>query len=166
MKRLIQAVALASTLGSLSYVASADVEKGAKHEKGERAMQRVYFDFDSATPKQDLLMVANQLACNPGETVILDAYTDPVGTEDYNADLALRRARAVRDELVELGIAENRIMLGIFGEQGMPRDRHDLDRRVEIRTSDEPVATLEQRRQATAIAVVGPGESLEEVAIP
>lgn len=129
-------------------------------------MSQVFFDFDSATSTQDLLPVANELQCNPNETIVLDAYTDPVGSDAYNVDLAIRRAENVRDRLVELGIDQNRIMLGIFGENGPRHEKHAYDRRVEIRTSDEDVATLEERRQNTAVAVVQPGQEPEQVARP
>lgn len=160
MRTMTRALAITATLVGLTQAA------GAEGEKGEHAFQRVYFDFDSATVKDDLLMVANQLECTPNQTIILDAYADPVGSNDYNARLAMRRAEAVRDHLVELGIDNDRIMLGIFGEQGTRRPTHDQDRRVEIRTSDEPVATLRAKRENTAVAVVEPGEDVEEVALP
>jgi outer membrane protein OmpA-like peptidoglycan-associated protein len=164
MSMMTRALAITATLAGLTQVASA--EESAEEKKGERALQQVYFDFNSATTNEDLLMVANHLECTPNDTIILDAFTDPVGSDDYNADLAMRRAKAVRDQLVELGIDQDRIMIGVFGERGERRDSHARDRRVEIRTSDEPVATLREKRQGTAVAVVAPGEKLEEVAIP
>lgn len=160
MIKLMRTLAVVSMLGSVSYVAQADDTM--KAPKGERTMDQVYFDFDSANVEGDLLTVANQLECTPKETIILDAYADPVGTNAYNADLAQRRAEAVKEKLVDMGIKGDRIMLGIFGERGERRSTHDQDRRVEIRTSDEPVAALEDRRDGTAVAVVEPGGTPEE----
>jgi outer membrane protein OmpA-like peptidoglycan-associated protein len=179
MKTITRAFAIVSTLAGLTYVASADENKdttdktstdktttdksSSMGEHGERTMQRVYFNFDSASLKSDILDVANNLECTPNETIILDAYADPVGSENYNAKLAMRRAQAVRDELVDLGISEDRIMLGIFGEKGEHKATHALDRRVEIRTSDEPVATLRDKRDEVAESVVAPGEEVQQV---
>lgn len=157
MIKLMRTLAVVSMLGSVSYVAQAD--DNMKAPKGERTMDQVYFDFDSSNVKGDLLNVANQLECTPKETIILDAYTDPVGSNTYNAGLAQRRAEAVKEKLVEMGIKGDRIMLGIFGERGERRGTNDQDRRVEIRTSDEPVAALEDRREGTAVAVAAPGET-------
>jgi outer membrane protein OmpA-like peptidoglycan-associated protein len=183
MKTITRAFAIVSTLAGLTYVASADENKGTTDEtptdktttdktttdktttgeQGERTMQRVYFNFDSASLKSDILDVANNLECTPNDTIILDAYADPVGSQNYNTALAMRRAQAVRDELVDLGISEDRIMLGIFGEKGEHKATHALDRRVEIRTSDEPVATLRDKRDEVAARVIAPGEEVEQV---
>jgi len=162
MRKTTRALAFVSALAGLTGIASADSDKS---EKGERAMSRVFFDFDSDMPKEDVLTVANYLECTPNETIILDAYTDPVGSDSYNADLALRRAQAVRDKLVELGIDRDRILLGIFGERG-EADTPALARRVEVRSSDEPIAEIRAKREVNAIAVVAPGESLEQIALP
>jgi outer membrane protein OmpA-like peptidoglycan-associated protein len=137
-------------------------KQGKQGKQGERALSQVFFDFDSDKVDHDLLMVANELECTPNDTIILDAYTDPVGPDAYNVDLALRRAEAVKGKLVGFGIDEDRIMLGIFGEQGAQRDTHEEDRRVEIRTSNESTAALQDRR-SSAVATVAPGESTEQV---
>lgn len=163
MRQTTRALAFVSALAGLTGIASADTDES---EKGERAMARVYFDFDSTTPKEDVLTVANYLECTPNETVILDAYADPVGSDSYNADLAMRRAQAVRDDLVELGIDRDRILLGIFGERGEHGDDPALARRVEVRTSDEPIAQIRAKREVSAVAVVAPGENVEQIALP
>jgi outer membrane protein OmpA-like peptidoglycan-associated protein len=136
--------------------------KGEQAMKGERELQRVFFAFDSATPTDDLLMVANNLQCTPNDTVILDGFADPTGSAKYNAKLSFRRAKQVRDQLVSFGIDDNRILIGVFGEQGPQQPTHQQDRRVEIRTSSEPVASLKARRHGQAIAVLS-GQELQEV---
>lgn len=168
-KRLGLCIAVASV--AMSGTAIADDEKhkdkDTSVQSGERALDNVLFDFDSASPREDVLMVANHLQCKPNETVILDAYTDPIGSNEYNADLAQRRAEAVRDLLVEYGIDRNRIVVGVFGEQGTTRGDHALDRRVEVRTSDQPLATIVQSRRGTAVAILSAtGGDLEATATP
>jgi outer membrane protein OmpA-like peptidoglycan-associated protein len=171
MIRKTQTLAIALTLAGLATVASADTDKGSSEnrgsEKGERKLQQVFFDFDSATLDNDLRVVADQLKkCAPSETIILDAFADPVGPQEYNADLALRRAQAVRARLIQEGISGDRIMLVSFGEKGARCPSHAMDRRVEIRTSDEPIATITQKRQAVAAAMVLEPGQVEQVARP
>ena len=175
MKKLSHTVVIMSTLVGLTYVASADDQNdtvkagsvsGDADLKGEQKMQKVFFEFDSATPTDDLLTVANNLQCDPELTIILDAYADPKGSKAYNADLSMRRAQAVRNKLVAMGIDNKRIMIAAFGEQGVREDTDQLNRRVDIRQSDEPIATLEARRTGEAHAVVAPGEQPEQVARP
>jgi outer membrane protein OmpA-like peptidoglycan-associated protein len=185
MRKLSHTFVIMSTLVGFAYVASADdkndvdldvdadldvdtdldvdVDKGLD---SEHKMQRVFFEFDSDKPTDDLLTVANNLQCNPKETIILDAYADPTGPAKYNADLSMRRAQKVREALVSMGIDNSRIMVAAFGEQGDRAPTDQQNRRVEIRTSEEPVATLQARRAGEAIAVVAPGEQPEQIARP
>lgn len=45
-------------------------------------------------------------------------YTDSKGTEEYNQSLSERRAQAVKDYLVDRGIASDRITVSGLGESG------------------------------------------------
>jgi hypothetical protein len=155
----IVAIACAVAGGS----AYADGSKNQQQTEKERSIQSVHFAFDSDTPlDEDLLPIANLLACSPNETVILDGYTDPVGSEAYNADLAKRRAMAVRDKLVAHGIDKDRILLGVFGEGGMDKDSNALERRVDVHTSALPVAELIEARKGTAVSIVKPDGEVEQ----
>jgi outer membrane protein OmpA-like peptidoglycan-associated protein len=131
----------------------------------ERALQQVYFDFNSATPEDDLLMVANWLECTPNETIVLDAYTDPTGSDEYNADLARRRAEAVRDRLVSYGINKDRILLGVFGENGEHANNAHA-RRVEVRSTPEAVASIVEKRKPQAVAIVHATGEVQQIATP
>lgn len=52
----------------------------------------------------------------PKSYVVLNGYTDNVGTEEYNLGLSLRRAESVADYLVsKMGIARDRIVLQWYG---------------------------------------------------
>ena len=46
----------------------------------------------------------------------MTSHTDRVGTEEYNIDLSLRRAKAVVDYLIEAGIAADRLQYHGFGK--------------------------------------------------
>lgn len=66
----------------------------------------IYFGFDSAMLTDDgrvaLNGVAEDLRANPSHMVLLSGYADPTGDENYNQQLADRRAAAVRLQLAQL----------------------------------------------------------------
>lgn len=92
----------------------------------------VFFDFDSAeltaAAKEELLK--NLAGLN--EALVVSAYTDKVGSEEYNAELREKRAQAVVDFLTqELKLNASKIQI----VQGNEMDLKDqfLARRVEVR---------------------------------
>lgn len=129
---------------------------------------QVFFSFDSAKLGTNILPLANELMCEPDQKVILDAHTDAAGSPDYNAGLAVRRAEAVRDELVALGIDRDRIVLGIWGEEGEEFQSPELARNVTITSTDKSLAEIVGEREDTAVAVLytEPEAAGEAVATP
>lgn len=79
------------------------------------------FDFDKATlterGKEDLDRIVEAARRSEETRVQVTGYTDRIGPESYNEDLSRRRAQAVRDYLVENGVAEEAISLAAMGEQ-------------------------------------------------
>jgi outer membrane protein OmpA-like peptidoglycan-associated protein len=69
----------------------------------------------NAKPAIDAL--ANTLKENPGRPVVIAGHTDSVGSPEYNHALAMKRAAAVRAELVRRGVESSRITLRSEGEQ-------------------------------------------------
>jgi OmpA-OmpF porin, OOP family len=71
-------------------------------------------------------------------TIEVAGHTDAVGSEEYNQRLSEQRAQAVKDYLVERGVAADRISVVGYGES-QPRSTNDtiegrrLNRRVEVR---------------------------------
>lgn len=67
------------------------------------------FDFDKATltreAKASLDKLALTLIHNPGLRLEIQGYTCEIGTEEYNLDLSIRRAEAVRDYLIKKGVS-------------------------------------------------------------
>ena len=68
----------------------------------------VYFEFDSSvlksSEKPKVAAVADYLKANRGKAVRVEGNCDERGTEEYNRALGERRALAVREELIRLGI--------------------------------------------------------------
>jgi len=74
---------------------------------------RVHFEYDSsvvnAAERKKLEAVAEQLKANPGVAVKIEGHCDERGTEEYNRSLGERRALALREELIQLGIDPARL---------------------------------------------------------
>jgi peptidoglycan-associated lipoprotein len=74
---------------------------------------------------------------NPSVQVGIDGYADPRGTDPYNQALSERRVNAIRDALVNAGVASDKIKTGAFGEQRLLCNESTAacwqsDRRVEV----------------------------------
>lgn len=102
----------------------------------------VLFDFNSTAVKPGLYSEVNKIADAmnqyPDTVARIEGHTDSVGSESYNMDLSNRRASAVRDLLVQRGVASTRLETIGFGET-MPIASNDTEagrlqnRRVEIK---------------------------------
>lgn len=81
----------------------------------------VYFDFDKFNLRPDareaLDYDANLLKEYPDAMVRLEGNCDERGTVEYNLSLGEKRANAVRDYLIGLGIAPNRLTTISYGEE-------------------------------------------------
>ena len=80
----------------------------------------VFFDVDSATLKPgaypELDRVANVLSQYPETMIRVEGHTDQTGSEQYNQQLSERRANAVKNALIQKGIAPARISAVGMGE--------------------------------------------------
>jgi peptidoglycan-associated lipoprotein len=74
--------------------------------------ETVYFDFDSSViktgEKPKIAAVADYLKANSAKAVRIEGNCDERGTEEYNRSLGERRALAVREELIRLGVDPTR----------------------------------------------------------
>ena len=95
----------------------------------------IYFEFDKSDLGDDARAVLNEnaewLKEDPKRTLLIEGHTDEVGTTEYNLGLGDRRARASRDYLVALGIAENRITIITYGEE-RPASTEDAKNRRSV----------------------------------
>ncbi len=84
----------------------------------------VYFGYDrsevSPSEAAKLQAVANFLR-GGSQNIILAGFTDERGTEEYNRALGERRAQAVRNALLGLGVSSARMQTVSFGLE-MPAD--------------------------------------------
>lgn len=94
----------------------------------------VYFSFDSFTVSDSELMKLDSVASavkGMKNDIIIAGFTDAAGTEEYNRGLGERRAQAVREALIGLGVSGGRIQTVSFGEE-MPAASDDKSRRAEF----------------------------------
>ena len=83
-------------------------------------VQPVYFDYDQAELRADqvgqLQSNLRFLAQNESIQIAISGHADERGSQEYNIGLGDRRANAVRQYLIEQGIARGRINTVSFGE--------------------------------------------------
>src|SRR5439155_8572211 len=89
----------------------------------------VHFEYDSSAIKpaerKKLEAVAEQLKSNSSAAVKVEGHCDKRGTEEYNRSLGERRALALREELIHLGIEPTRIDTISYGEDKPVAQGHD-----------------------------------------
>jgi len=87
----------------------------------EMPLGDVFFDYDMSTIREDgrpvLQRNADYLRRWTSTRVSIEGHADSRGTSEYNLALGARRAGAVRDYLVSLGIAADRLLAVSRGEE-------------------------------------------------
>ena len=93
---------------------------GMRMDTNTFAAATVYFDYDSSVVKsseqEKVGSVATELKARSTTALLIDGHCDERGTEEYNRALGERRALALRDYLIGLGIAAERIRTRSWGE--------------------------------------------------
>lgn len=81
----------------------------------------ILFDFDKYEVKEgikpSLTTLARALKENRDIRIKIDGYTDFIGSEGYNLELSVKRARAIKNYLVSKGAIDNNISIEGYGEQ-------------------------------------------------
>jgi len=89
----------------------------------------VHFDYDSSVIKSEekpkLAAVADYVKAHPMDALEIEGHCDVRGTEEYNRSLGERRALALREELIRLGIEASRIDTVSYGEDRPADPGHD-----------------------------------------
>ena len=84
-------------------------------------LRDIYFGYDSWTisddQRQALSRDADWMKSNPNAGVKVEGHCDERGTTAYNLVLGEKRAKAVRNYLVELGISANRLSVVSYGKE-------------------------------------------------
>ena len=105
------------------------------------ANSTVYFEFDKSTipasERGKLEAVKQWMDANPGRSLFLAGNADKRGTPEYNLALGERRALAVREYLVGLGLPATSLYTNSYGSDrpaidGDTEEAYAKNRRVEI----------------------------------
>ncbi|MCS6289995.1 MAG: OmpA family protein [Nitrospira sp.] len=87
----------------------------------EAGLRDVFFGYDSWTiteeGRQSLTHDAQWIKANAGALVKIEGHCDERGTLAYNLVLGEKRAKAVRNYLVELGVGANRLAVVSYGKE-------------------------------------------------
>jgi len=111
------------------------------------ASDTVYFAFDSSVipgaERGKLQQVSDWYKANPGHGLFLAGHTDSRGTPEYNRALGERRALAVREYLVGLGLPATALFTNSYGAdrpaaQGNDEAAYAKNRRVEVGVIVQP----------------------------
>jgi outer membrane protein OmpA-like peptidoglycan-associated protein len=101
----------------------------------------VFFDFKSVRLRADAVRTLQEKAAAMDRTstwgVLVQGFADRQGPPEYNRTLALKRAEAVKQFLVELGVSESSVKVTTVGADGALCDEEtkecaQLNRRVHL----------------------------------
>jgi len=107
-----------------------------------KILENIFFSFDSADITDDSEAEINELSrfmdAHPDIGIDISGHTDNLGSEEYNANLSLNRANALRDRLISLGTPAHRIHAEGFGAKNPIADNTSesgraKNRRIEIK---------------------------------
>jgi hypothetical protein len=144
--------------------------------QGEEGPYAVFFDLDSAAvdteARQVIEAAVDEYERTGAEYVEVRGYTDTSGSAEYNEALSERRANAVSEELVRLGVPPAAITRVGLGEEELVQTGDDVreprNRRVEIEVETPPRPVVEAPPPAPVVepapapVVTAPAEPVEE----
>lgn len=145
-KNAAQAAAEQARLQNTVLIAELSEMKAQQTERGMLVtLGDVLFEFNRAeikpTAQASLRKLADFLQKHPERRLLIEGFTDSIGSPSYNASLSLRRAESVANALVALGVAPDRIVARGYGmEYPIAENTTDtnraLNRRVEVYISE------------------------------
>jgi outer membrane protein OmpA-like peptidoglycan-associated protein len=131
-----------------------------KVEQKERGTTITLEDINFEFGKAELMPGAGQtidplvelLGKNPKKNILIEGFTDNIGSDQYNIKLSLQRANAVQDAITAKGISVERITTKGYGKQ-FPVESNataagrQKNRRVEIIILNEGVSAEQAARK-------------------
>lgn len=92
---------------------------------GETGLKVVYFDYNSYSLRPDALASlkdnADLIKRNANALIQIEGHCDERGTQEYNLALGEKRALAVREYLMSMGVSGDRMVTISYGEED-PQD--------------------------------------------
>ncbi len=104
-----------------------------EEERPLKVNARIHFDFNKYSIKKEYLpylnVIARYLKTHDELKIKIIGYTDNIGSKAYNDKLALKRAKAVKNYLVKMGIPASRIeILGVGKDKYLFNNKTWLNR--------------------------------------
>ena len=107
-------------------------------DKGSTVPAKIYFDYDSylldSLAEGILDLQVSWMDENPSKYILVEGHCDERGTREYNLALGERRANAVKEYLVSMGVSNDRLSTVSYGKErpdkeGSYDDAWQLNRR-------------------------------------
>ena len=113
--------ATAGGTGGAAAPTTSGIRAGSQQDLAATAGDRVYFAYDKSdiSPEARAILTkqSDWLKKNANVTVTVEGHCDERGTREYNLALGERRATAVKNVLVALGIPANRVSTISYGKE-------------------------------------------------
>jgi len=96
----------------------------------QELLQKVFFDYDShllQDDARDALAADAEILKKKGDAYRVEGHCDERGSDEYNLALGDRRARAVLDYLITLGVPEERLEAVSYGKERPADPGHGED---------------------------------------
>ena len=96
----------------------------------EYGIEDVFFAFDQYDLDEEAMAILSanaRILRETGAEVLISGHCDERGTVEYNLALGEKRARAVREYLVSLGVAAGKMRMTSYGESKPFQAGHDED---------------------------------------
>ena len=114
-------VSSSETTTETSSVDSASIEPGSQEDLIVNVGDRVFFNYDSSELDSDAQeLLQDQVAWlkqYSDVSVIIEGHCDERGTREYNLALGEKRAQAVKNYLISLGISSDRVSTISYGKE-------------------------------------------------
>lgn len=121
----------------------------AARNRGMETPPEPVFGFDQAQLSADdinhLKQVSIFLKDNPERQVLVEGFTDSIGSRAYNLSLGMRRAEAVARQLQAEGISPERIIIRGLGEDFPVADNRTAAGRMQNRRAEITILTADQQ---------------------
>ncbi len=113
--------AVSESEGSITETAGSGIVSGSQEDLIVNVGDRVFFGYDSSDLDSDALeLLQDQLAWlkqNSNVSVTIEGHCDERGTREYNLALGEKRAQAVKNYLIGLGISPDRVSTISYGKE-------------------------------------------------
>ncbi len=107
--------------GTISETAGSGIVAGSQEDLIVNVGDRVFFGYDSSDLDSDALeLLQDQVAWlkqNSNVSVTIEGHCDERGTREYNLALGEKRAQAVKNYLIGLGINPDRVSTVSYGKE-------------------------------------------------